>query len=238
MKQFTRLLILLLPAQICIAQKNASLNIRSDQNSLSLINSIYIQKNERSLHTWIFEIKNIFIRDLDSGHYKIEYITYFLDTIVEDLLVDESQKLKIPYPDKNFYQSTENLDTLVEDFLISDDAVLKLYIKSNIYDHTFYHQILLIYKNQDYYSGYYSCHNYGPDRSNGLNDTTAHFDLSGNHVKGIIEFLYLNQFSTNPNAFINCNHFSEVYVMNKKKYFYFNFCEDELEKTFNLVSEF
>ena len=238
MKLFACLLILLLPAQICIAQKRASLTIKSDQNSLSLINSIYIHKNDKSLHTWLFDTKNIFIRDLDSGYYRIEYITYFLDTIVKDLHIDEYQKIKILYPDKNFYNSTESLDTLIEDFLINNIGAFKVYIKSNIYDHTFYHQVLQIMKDQDNYSGYYSCHNYGPDRSEGLSDTIALLDLSKNYIKRLIEFLYHNHVATNPSAFVNCNHFNEVYVMNNKKYFYFNFCEDDLEKTFILVSEF
>ena len=161
-----------------------------------------------------------------------------MDTLSEELYIHDHDKIKIEYPHKNFYQETVVPDTLIEDFLSNDQAVLKLYIKSNIYDHTFYHQVLLIRKNLNAFEGYYSSHNYGPDRSEGLNDTTAYLDLSGKHMKGIIEFLYLNQASTNPNTFVNCSHFSEVYLLNKKKYFYFNICEDELEKTFNLVSEF
>lgn len=221
--------------QICVSQKDASLSIKTDQNSLKFINSIYFIKNSTSLHTWLFDIKNISINDLDLGHYRIEFITCFLDTIVKDIHINKNQKFRINYPDRSFYQAAENPDAIIEDFLIDDEAILKVYIKSNIYDHTFYHQVLRITKSQDHYSGYYSCHNYGPDTSEGLRDTIANFDIAGNDMKGIIEFLYHNQVSTNPNAYIHCNHFSEIYVMNNKQYFYLNICETDLEKTINLM---
>jgi len=238
MRLFICLSTFLFSSQICVSQKHASLIIKSDQNSLEFINSIYFLKGDRSLHTWMFDIKNISLSDLELGHYKIKYITCFLDTLVEDIHIDEYQKYRITYPDNNFYSPAGSVDPIIEKFLIDDEGILKVYIKSNIYDHTFYHQVLIIMKNQNQYRGYYACHNYGPDINEGLHDTITNPDISINYVKELIEFIFENQNATNPNAFVSCNHFSEIYVMMNKQYFYFNLCEDELEKTFNLIDEF
>lgn len=238
MKLIIWLSILFFFLQICVAQKHASLFLKSHKNSLGFINSVYLIQDGTSLHTWMFDIKNIAVSNLNSGNYKIIYVTCFLDTIVVNLHINENQKFRIYYPDKSFYQVAENPDAVIEDFLIEDMAVLNIYIKSKIYDHTFYHQVLKITKSQERYSGYYSCHNYGPDRSEGPRDTIATFDIGSNYLKGLIEFLYQNQEATNPNAYIHCNHFSEVYVMKNKQYFYFNICESDRNRAINLASEF
>jgi hypothetical protein len=236
MKRCIFLVGLYLLCSACAGQKSATIIIDTDQSSLPLINSVDIQKNDENIHTRFFNLKNILLKDLDSGWYHVKYITYFSDTIEEGIHIDRYDKFRISYPDNSFYQPTESPNPIIEYFLMNDVAEMKLYIKSNIFDYTFYHQFISVRKNQDIYKGYYSSHNYGPDTRKGISDTTIYLDIPQSDVQSLLEFVYVHQDSNNPNAYIRCNHFSEAYLMINRQYFYFNFCEDGMGEVLNLLS--
>lgn len=106
-------------------QKSATLLIDTDQGSLPFINSVHIQKNRKEFQARFFSIKNIVLKDLDSGRYQVRYITYFFDTITEGVYIDEFEKIRISYPGKDFYRQAENLDSLIEFFLMSNVAEVR-----------------------------------------------------------------------------------------------------------------
>lgn len=239
MKRIIILVILTLEIiQHLIAQEKAEINFTYSDKTITqlLIKGIRLigQDSTYSVNNY-FGLSDLNFKKISLGNYRLEFITHFNDTIVENIEITKDKKYRYDLPDASFYKMSQDTLSFINKIYLSDSNYIQIFIYTLIGDLAGHTEKFDLYFLKDIAFGNYFKWNFGIWDFKFDYCLLESRNLNQESKDKLIKFIDLVYYSESfcPGRDLVDSKYSLAYIIKDKEYLKFQFCP---EKDFEIES--